>query len=289
MPPAARKLLFGTAGVPDSSPQTSSLSAISRLQELNLDCLEIEFVRGVKLGGDTALKIKEKATKLNIGLSVHAPYYVNLNAAEQGKRLQSRDHLLRSARMAEQCGAKCVVFHAGYYGPSAPAAAYAAIKNELAEVTSVLRSERSPVILRIETMGKSSQFGTLDEVISLCQEIEGLHPCLDFSHMHAREGKANTYLDFHRILKKVEKRLGRSTLSNIHIHISGIDYNQKGEMKHLNLKDSDFRFDEWIEALKDLDAEGMVICESPDRETDAVMLKKLYWSYMRRMGMAQKE
>jgi deoxyribonuclease-4 len=279
MPSAAKKLLFGTAGVPDSSSQTTSLSAIRELHELRLDCLEIEFVRGVKLGSDTAAKIKEKASALGISLSVHAPYYVNLNSPEPGKRFQSQDHLLRSARAAEQCGAKCVVFHAGYYGPSTPERTYAVIKKDLAEVTSILRSERNPAVLRIETMGKRSQFGSLDEVLSLCQDIEGLAPCLDFSHLYAREGKANSYLDFHRILKKVEKRLGRPALMNIHIHISGCEYNQNGEIKHLNLEDSDFHYDAWIQALKDFEVEGSVVCESPSRETDALMLKKLYASY----------
>ncbi len=279
MTSTAKKLLFGTAGIPDSAPQTSSLSALSHIHELDLDCLEVEFVRGVKIGNDTAAKIREKAMALDIRLSVHAPYYVNLNSPEQGHRLQSHDHLLRSARMAHLCGAKCVVFHSGYYGASTAEQTFNVIKKELREVLSVLKSERNPVILRIETMGKKSQFGSLDEVLSLCQELEGLAPCLDFSHIYAREGKANSYLDFHRILKKVEKRLGRSALKNIHIHISGIDYNQKGEVKHLNLEESDFHYDEWVEVLKDLDVEGMVICESPGRETDARMLKELYRSY----------
>jgi deoxyribonuclease-4 len=279
MTSTAKKLLFGTAGIPDSAPQTSSLSALSHIHELDLDCLEVEFVRGVKIGNDTAAKIREKAMALDIRLSVHAPYYVNLNSPEQGNRLQSHDHLLRSARMGHLCGAKCVVFHSGYYGASTPEQTYNVIKKELREVLSVLKSERNPVILRIETMGKRSQFGSLDEVLSLCQEVESLEPCLDFSHIYAREGKANSYLDFHRILKKVEKRLGRSALKNIHIHISGIDYNQKGEVKHLNLEESDFHYDEWVEALKDLEVEGMVICESPGRETDARMLKELYRFY----------
>ena len=276
MPSVVRKLLFGTAGVPDSSPHTSTLSALQHLHELKLDCLEMEFVRGVKIGSDTAAKIKAKATALGIRLSAHAPYYINLNSDEPGKRMQSQDHLLRAARAAEQAGASCVVFHAGYYGLSTPEKTFEVIKKELAQVLSALRSERNPVVLRIETMGKRSQFGSLDEVISLCREIDGLAPCLDFSHLHARDGKANSYLDFHRILKKVEKRLGRNALETIHIHISGIEYNLKGEVKHLNLRDSDFRYDEWIGALGDFDVEGTVICESPQRETDASMLKKLY-------------
>jgi deoxyribonuclease IV len=282
MPIAAEKLLFGTAGVPETSPQTSTLSAVKHVHELGLDCLEIEFVRGVKLGSDTALKIKEKAPALGIALSAHAPYYINLNSPEQGKRLQSQEHILRSVRMAGECGARSVVFHAGYYQTSTPEKTYESVRKELQEVLSILKSDRNGVRVRIETMGKKSQFGSLDEVLSLCREVDGLAPCLDFSHMHAREGKANSYLDFYRILRKVEKRLGKAALKDIHIHISGIEYSQKGEIKHLNLQESDFRYDEWIEALKDCEVEGLVICESPSREIDAVMLKNLYRSARRK-------
>jgi deoxyribonuclease-4 len=276
MPPAADGLHFATAGVPDSTPQTSTLAALTHLKELGLDGLEMEFVRGVKIGPETAAKVRQKAEALGLRLSAHAPYYINLSSPEPGKRLQSQEHILRSARAASLCGARSVVFHAGYYGTATSEETRSVIGKGLREIISILKAERSPVTLRIETMGKRSQFGTLDETLTLCQEVEGLAPCLDFSHLHAREGKVNAYLDFHRVLSKVGKRLGREALRDLHIHISGIEYNLKGEIRHLNLPDSDFRFDEWLGALRDMNAAGLVVCESPAREIDAVMLKRLY-------------
>jgi len=279
----AKELRFGTAGVPESTPQTSTLAALKHVHDLGLDGLEVEFVRGVKIGGETAGQIRDRAKALGLRLSVHAPYYVNLNSTEPGKRLQSQDHLLRSARMAALMGAENVVFHAGYYGTTTPEKTHAEVRKELEKVLSILRAERLPVTLRIETMGKRSQYGSLDECLTLCQEVDGLAPCLDFSHIHARgEVRANAYLDFYRIFKKVEKRLGAAALKDVHIHISGVEYGLKGEIRHQNLADSDFRYDEWVGVLKDLDLAGLVICESPDREVDTVMLKRLYQSYRRK-------
>ena len=271
------RLLFGTAGVPQTSPQASTLSGIRHILTLDLDCLEVEFVQGVKMGMDTAGAIYEEAKKIGIALSVHAPYYISLNSPEEGIRLMSQERLLRSARVGRKCGAQSVVFHPGYYGKNEPEKAYENIKQGIQEVNSILRSERNPIILRPETMGKKAQFGTLEEVLLLCQEIDGILPCIDFSHLYAREGKANSYLHFHRILTKVAKKLGDAALKNMHIHISGTEYNKKGEIKHLNLHESDFRFDDWIQALKDFDVAGKVICESPQQENDAIMLKKLYY------------
>ncbi len=271
-------LLFGTAGVPKSTVGTSSLAGIQRIVELGLDCMEVEFVKGVKMGTETAGKIGEKAEGLGVRLSVHAPYYVNLNAAEEGKRLASMERLIASARMARKCGAKSVVFHAGYYGEDDEETAFQNIKKRAQEVVSVLGAERSGVVLRPETMGKRRQFGSLEEILRLCREVDGLQPCVDFSHIHAREGsgKANSYREFDRILRKIGRKLGRSALMDMHIHVSGAEYGDRGELKHLMLDESDFRYDEWVQALKDTGVEGMVICESPIQEHDAVLLKNLY-------------
>ena len=276
MATAPRGLLFGTAGVPLSASEDSSLAAIERIKALGLDCLEIEFVKGVKMGFDTARKVREKAAALGVRLSVHAPYFINLNSEDPGKRLSSQERLLNTARIGAACGAASVVFHAACYGKDSAEKTYAAVKKELGTVQSIVRTERLGITLRVETMGKRSQFGSLDEVLTLCRELDGLQPCLDFSHLYAREGKINSYSDFHRVLSKVARKLGPRALRNAHIHIAGIHYGDKGEIKHLNLEDADFRYDEWLQALRDLAVEGLVICESPNLEEDALMLKKLY-------------
>lgn len=278
MPAAPRRLLFGTAGVPQSSADASTLTALDHIKALGLDGLEIEFVQGVKMGRDTAEKIRKKAKALGLRLSAHAPYYINFNSENRGVRIQSQERLLSTARIGAACGAEGIVFHAGFYGKDAPEKAYASVRSGLEGVMSIIRSERLPVIVRIETMGKRSQFGTLDEVLLLCRDVGGLRPCLDFSHIHAREGRVNSYPEFHRVLSKVARKLGPPALKNVHIHIAGIHFNQSGEVKHLNLNETDFRYDEWIQALRDLGVEGLVICESPNLEEDAVMLMDLYRS-----------
>lgn len=245
---------------------------------LGLDCLEIEAVRGVHMGEDTARQVRAKAEARRVSLSLHAPYYINLLSPEEGKRLASQKYIITSVRVAGLCGARSVVFHAGYYRQLGPQEAYGLVKKAVAEILSVLKSERNTVTLRIETMGRPKQFGTLEEVLFLCRDLEGLAPCLDFSHIHAREGRVNSFPEFDRILRKLGRKLGPAALKDVHFHIAGIDYGRIGEIKHLDLKESDFRYDEWIESLKDNSVAGMVICESPNLEADAMMLKKLYGS-----------
>ena len=85
-------------------------------------------------------------------------------------------------------------------------------------------------------MGKLSQFGTLDELLNLAAETDGMAPCIDFAHWRARTGKNNSYEEFCGVLAKIEKRLGKSALGNMHIHVAGIAFGNKGELNHLNLR-----------------------------------------------------
>jgi len=276
---ASRRLLFGTAGVPLSTPAASTLAAIEHVKKLGLDCLEVEFVKGVRMGNDTALEIGRQAESSGIRLSVHAPYYINLNSPELGKRLASQERLISSARLAHLLGAKTVVIHPGYYGQESPEKSYENIKTGFQNVLSILRAEKNPVTLRPETMGRQSQFGSLDETLMLCRELEGLLPCLDFSHIHARDRGANSYRYFQKIMRKVEKKLGRRAIEDLHVHVAGILYGEKGEIRHLDLRRSDFNYDSWVQVLNDVGGAGLVVCESPNLEKDALMLKRLYESY----------
>jgi deoxyribonuclease-4 len=98
---------------------------------------------------------------------------------------------------------------------------------------------------------------------------------VDFAHWHAR-GNFNSYAEFSGLLKDMEKKLGRQALDRAHFHVSGIEYNKAGERKHLPLKASDLKYEELMRAFKDHGVRGMVVCESPVPEDDALLLKEIY-------------
>jgi len=269
-------LLFGTGGAPHSAQTPSTISGIERIAELGLGCLEIEFVQGVRMGEAGARQVAEIATRLGVKLSAHAPYFINLNAREPEKIRASQERILQTARIASLCGANSIVFHTAYYLGDPPEKTYSAVRKHLGEVMNQLRQENNRVWIRPEILGKPSQFGTPDEVFDLCTELEGVAPCIDFAHWHARTGRFNSYPEFASILQQVEEHLGRAALDDMHTHVSGIAYGKKGEIKHLNLKESDFQYVELLQALKDHDAKGIVICESPNLEEDAQLLQATY-------------
>ncbi|MFQ6119545.1 MAG: TIM barrel protein, partial [Methanosarcinales archaeon] len=122
-----------------------------------------------------------------------------------------------------------------------------------------------------------TQFGTLEEILNLSMELDGILPCIDFAHLHARTGKNNTYSEFHSILSMIENNLGKESLEDMHIHVSGIEYEIRGEKRHLILKESDFNYQDLLKAWKEFDIKGLVICESPNLEGDALLLKEEYY------------
>jgi deoxyribonuclease-4 len=272
----SKQLLFGTGGIPRSTKGTGSVSGIKRIRELGLDCMELEFVQGVRMGENGAKNVLEAANTEEVALSVHAPYYINLNSHEEEKLKASLERIYQAARIGSLCGAESIVLHAGFYQKCRKQDTYVNVSKALLKLTEQLRDEGIPAVLRPETMGKRTQFGTLEEVLALSAEIEGVMPCFDFCHLHAREGKENSYSEFTEILSRVEESLGKEGLSNMHMHVSGVEYGINGEKRHLNLEESDLNYPELMRVLKEFKARGRVILESPVLEEDALMLREIY-------------
>ena len=269
-------ILFGTAGVPHSAETNTTIDGIKRIARLGLGCMEIEFVRRVTMGEAGARLVAEVAAEEGIKLSAHAPYYINFNAHEPEKITASQERLYRTAKIASLCGAQSAIFHTAFYLGDEPEKAYDVIKKSLEELLGRLEREKIRISLRPEIMGKPSQFGTVEEVIKLCNELKGLAPCMDFAHWHARSGADNSYEEFVSVLKQFEKGLGRVALDDMHIHLSGINYGPKGERNHLNLEESDLQYIEFLRAIRDYEVGGLIICESPNLEEDAMLLQKTY-------------
>ncbi len=264
-------LLVGTAGVPISARERSSISGINRIAELGLNCMELEFVRGVRMSPEMAREVGKAAKENKICLTVHGPYYINLNSAEKKKIEASKKRIIDSARIGNLAGAQSVTFHPAYYGGKKPEEVYQIVKRNLKEVLDKLKKEKNSIRISPELTGKASAFGNLEELVRLAKELH-IGICIDWAHLHARTGgKYNSFEDWDRVLKFVKKEIG---LDNLHMHISGINYSEKGEKNHLNLKNSDLKYKELCKALAKNKVNGWIISESPNLEGDALLIKK---------------
>jgi deoxyribonuclease IV len=272
------ELLFGTAGIPLSSKGLGTVAGIAKVKELGLSAMELEFVRNIHIQEKETPSILEAAKKNSVTLTCHASYFINLNSKDEKIVDASASRLLKAAKIAGMCGAYSVCVHAAYYLGMEKERVYENVKKQLAYIVETLQQNDLNIWVRPETPGKKTQFGSLNESLKLGQELEQVLPCIDFAHMHAVEGKNNSYDEFSSILSQVEKALGKEALENMHIHMSGINYSDKGERNHLELKASDMNYQALMKAFKDFKIKGVVISESPNIEEDALELQKVYKS-----------
>ncbi len=271
------RLLFGTAGVPNSTAKKNSpVDGVKAVHALGLDCMQLEFAHGVRMKEEISAGLRRASYELGVPLTSHGPYYINLNAREQDKIDSSVERIIQTAKISDLCGAESMTFHAAFYMKDSPFDVFDLVEKSLNVIEERLSRLDIEIELRPELTGKTSQFGSLNELISLTKSVATCSPCMDFSHLYARTGEYNTYNEFCAVLDKLKVDIGPDAISNMHIHISGISSNSKGDLKHLNLNDSSFNWKDLLKALKDKDCRGYMICNSPNLEEDAKMLKEYY-------------
>jgi len=270
-------LLFGTAGIPHSTPKPDTLTGIQHVRALGLDAMEVEFVRSIHVSAEKAPLVLEAAQKHHVALTCHGQYFVNLNAQNRTTLQQSRQRILDACRRVSQCGAWSICYHLAYYMSQPPAAVFPQVKTQLQSLIKQLQDEGVSLWVRPETGGKLSQFGDIDELVKLSQEVEQVLPCIDWAHHYARSlGKVNQYEQFAEILSKIEAGLGKEALQDMHMHLEGIEYTDKGERNHVNVGECEFKYQAVLQALKDFQCKGVLICESPNIEDDARLFKRTY-------------
>ncbi len=270
---------FGTVGAPKSTPKKpgGSVGAVLRSAELGLFGMELGWVRAVRVTPETCAEIKAVAAEKDVAISVHAPYFINLNADDE-EWLKSRQRLMDAAHYGYLAGATDIVFHPGSYFERPPEEVLPGVIRRLQGCVDELRAAGNPVILRPEVMGKSAMIGSLQDTLEMSRAIPGVKPCLDFAHLHARagDGSINTYEEWVAILETYAKALGEAALQELHCHISGIEYSAKGEREHLTLEDADLNVQAIFRALKDFKCQGRILCESPILEDDALKARQIW-------------
>ena len=270
---------FGTVGSPISTPKKpgGSVGAVQQIAALGLSALELGWVQSVRVSPETCQAIRAAANEQHVAISVHAPYFINLNATDE-EWPNSRKRLMDAAYYGNLAGATDIIFHPGSYFGRSPAEVLPIAIQRLAGCAEELRQAGNPVELRPETMGKVAMLGSLEDTLAMSQAIPGVLPCMDFAHLHARAGNGsqNSQAEWSRALEGYAAALGPEALKRLHVHLSGIEYNDKGERNHLPLKESDLDLAGLFKALAAHGCTGRIVCESPAMEDDALYMRDLW-------------
>ena len=276
------KPTFGPGGNSDAfkaAGKKSTVQAPEWISSIGLDAYEFEAGRGINAGDSVLIQIGEQAKKYGVLMSLHAPYFISLSGVEEEKRLKSIDYISRSLHAASLLGADTIVIHSG-------SAATISREEAMRLATDTLQRNLevngdTDIRMGLETMGKVSQLGTLDEVIELCKISPKYCPIVDFGHLNARNigGFFPDCDSYRRIFNTIGEELGDEYAYNLHCHFSKIEYTSKGEKRHLTFSDSVFGpdFEPLAEAIVKEGVCPRIICESDGTQSDDALAMKNTW------------
>lgn len=270
-------LRFACPGAPKSTPNPGgTLAGLARAHALGINAMEIEWVQSVPKNVEHVANIGKVAREFDIALTVHAPYFVNLHSDDAAKRVASEKRILDALAMAQVCGAVSVCVHAAFNGGKDSRDVTDSVRRS---TDAILRKKSTlfpDVNLAYETMGKHSQWGTLEEVLEISKEFD-IYPCIDTAHMHARaNGAMNTEEEWDALFDEYAHNLGKTSLKHMHLHYSGINYGPGGEKNHLPIQESDANWKGFLRVLKRRAIGGILVNESPLMEDDTILLRDAY-------------
>jgi len=271
---------FGPAGIPPTFvAMKASLSDIpGLLREEGLDAFEYE---AIYWGGKPQIKKEHaeefglKAKENDVLLSLHGSYFINF-CGEKTVVEASKKRLIACSTAAEWMGAYVVVFHLGYYGKKTQAETQKGCATALREVVETMQALGiKNVKLGPETSGKLSQFGSLDEILNVCETVDRTQLVVDWAHLHARDGgRFRTVEDYRKVVETIENRLGTEAARAMHCHFTKIEFTQKGERRHHTLSETVYGPDFTLLAkvIAEFRLRPVIISESPLLDIDAIRM-----------------
>ncbi|MEM2994506.1 MAG: TIM barrel protein [Candidatus Bathyarchaeia archaeon] len=274
---------FGPAGVPPTfRVMKATLADVPKLlRDEGLDAFEYQAVRwGVKpqIKREEAEKLGLKTKENDVWLSLHGSYFINF-CGDKTTVEASKQRLIACVTAAEWMKAHTVVFHAGFYGKKSQKEAFTCCSEAVKEVVENMRAMGiKGVKIGPETMGKLSQFGSLEEILSLCEMVEQTQPVIDWAHLHARDkGRFKTVDDFRMVVDTIEKRLGTDAAKNMHCHFTKVEFTDKGEKCHHVMDETAYGpdFAMFAKVIAEYGLNPIIISESPILDLDAMKMRDM--------------
>ncbi len=274
---------FGPAGLPVGY-SGESHSVCSYIRKIGLDAYEYQATYGVRVSKQTALILKEDSKENDVRISMHGPYYINLSSNKDDVVERSIERLIQSARAAEWMGAYRIVFHPGFYTKQTPEEAMKKLNVAVDDLTQQLESLGiTDYTFAPETTGKKSQLGSLEEIIEICRGHEKFQPTVDFAHIHARDrGILKNRGDYGAVFTLLEDELN---MKKLHCHYTHIEFTDKGERRHHTLsEDYGPPLGPLLEEIINGGWDVTLICETPLRDQDALLMKESYVNLLKDIG-----
>ncbi len=209
------------------------------------------------------------ARELDVEMSLHTPYYMDL-AGEGDLGQKSINSIRWGGTIAHHLGATIVATHMGLYGSLSKEEALTRITRKVREISEWFLKHKLKPRIGLETSGRQEVFGSIEEIMSICEAVPTVQPVISFAHAHAREeGSLRDASAFEDLLDRVKGH----TDGHLHTHFSGVEHQGGNERRYTPIKRGDLRFEPLVECLLDGDYDITIISSSPLLEHDAMYMK----------------
>ena len=288
-------LKLGPAGVPLSCKGRTIVEGMDDITVLGLDAMEVQTVRTIQPQHfDQYWQAGILSWKSDFEMNMHGPYYAELlgNKRERNRTLSKMETSLQAGKIIN---ARHLTFHVGPYGEYEPgteaneqvANVMSGIVERVREVWGVEEEEEDyaafpwvhesePSLVGIETSGRQELWGTVEEVLEVCNHVEGTVPVLNMGHIHARgHGRLRTSEDYAELFDQARETYGGSTF---YCHFAGVEHRMGNALHYTQIKKSDLKFEPFAEYLAE-EGDWMditIISDSPLLEHDAMYMLQHY-------------
>ena len=288
-------LRLGPAGVPLSCKGRTIVEGMDDITALGLDAMEIQTVRTVQPKHfDQYWQAGILSWDSDLEMNLHGPYYAELlgSRRERNRTLTKMEASMQAGKIVN---ARHLVYHVGPYGEYEPgteaneqvANIFSGVVDRVHQIWGDKSEEEEyaafpwvhkskPSLVGIETSGRQDLWGTVEEVIEVCNHVEGTVPVLNMAHIHARgHGRMRTSEDYSELFEQVRKDYGGK---KFYCHFAGIEHRMGNALHYTQIKKSDLKFEPFAEFLAE---EGSwlditIISDSPLLEHDAMYMMQHY-------------
>ncbi len=288
-------LKLGPAGVPLSCKGRTIVEGMDDITVLGLDAMEVQTVRTIQPQHfDQYWQAGILSWKSDFEMNMHGPYYAELlgNKRERNRTLSKMETSLQAGKIVN---ARHLTFHVGPYGEYEPGTeANEQVANVMSGIVERVREvwgvegeeedyaafpwvhESAPSLVGIETSGRQELWGTVEEVLEVCNHVEGTVPVLNMGHIHARgHGRLRTSEDYAELFDQARETYGGSTF---YCHFAGVEHRMGNALHYTQIKKSDLKFEPFAEYLAE-EGDWMditIISDSPLLEHDAMYMLQHY-------------
>jgi len=251
---------------------TGNYKSIGTEKQIEEDDIVQEIFWNMARNYDELKEGSEIAKELDIDISMHAPYYMDLlNGGEMAEK--SLNHLKWSLLIGKAMGAKRIITHTGFYTKKKTES----LKNALdiyQYVATEYPHEKGYPYIGIESSGKKDLFGTQKELFYLADRIPDVEPILNFPHIHSiNNGSLIDAKNFEDVMNAFSKY----SKYDLYTEFGGVSYESGNELKITAIKHGDLKFETLAEVISANDRDMDIISMSPLLEHDAQYMELMYW------------